>query len=272
MEVQHEISIVQWLEKLQAKGVYGFSVELLKQENPHYGNTAVKRALSRLSSKGKVLSVFKGYYLILPPQYATKGILPPHLYLDALMHYLQRPYYVSLLNAAAMHGAAHQQPQEYFVTTVFPVLRATHKRGQKVNFLSIHDFPQALIDKRKTEAGYLNFSNAVLTTTDLVQFEKRIGGLNRAAAVLVELVESINPGDFNPILLQHVPVTALQRLGYLLENVCHAKSLADALFEEMQLARLKLFRIPLKASESPKGHAAGNRWKVIVNVIIEIDG
>lgn len=271
MELPNEISMLQWLEKLQAKGVYGFSVERLKLENPQHTDTAVKRALSRLSSKGKVVSVFKGYYLILPPAYASKGILPPPLFLDAFMHYLQRPYYVSLLNAAAIHGASHQQPQEHFVTTLFPVLRPTHKKGLKINYISIKAFPETLLEKRKTEAGYLLYSNAVLTATDLIQFEKRVGGLNRAAAVLFELVESIKSSDFTPTLLNHVPVTALQRLGYLLDKVCHQKALADALFEAMLAAQLKLFRIPLKASDPTHGHAAGNRWKVVVNAAIEID-
>jgi hypothetical protein len=36
------------------------------------------------------------------------GIVPPEFYIDDLMKHLTRPYYVSLLNAAAFYGAAHQ--------------------------------------------------------------------------------------------------------------------------------------------------------------------
>lgn len=271
MAEQNEISILQWLDSLLAKGVYSFATESLQQEIPHYSDIAVKRALNRLSAKGKIVSVFKGYYLLLPPQYASKGILPPHLYLDAFMKYLQRPYYVALLNAAAFHGASHQQPQEHFVMTDFPVLRPTVKNGLKINYISIKSFPQSLIDKRKTEAGYLSISNAALTAGDLIQFEKRIGGLNRAATVLNELAEVIKPTDFTSELLQHVHVTALQRLGYVFENACHTLEIADALYEAMQRDALSLFRIPLKASKETKGFSSDNRWKVIVNSEIEID-
>lgn len=263
--------VASWSEKIQAQGRYGFALTEMKQANPELSDDAVKFALKRLSDKGKVLSVFKGYYLIIPPQYASKGILPPALYLDAFMKYLQRPYYVALLNAAAFHGASHQQPQEYFVMTEFPVMRPTQKKGLKINYVSIKSFPQSLIEKRKTEAGYLNISNAALTACDVVQFEKRVGGLNRAATVLNELAEVIKPTDFSSVLLQHVHATALQRLGYLLENACYNIELADALFDAMKREGLNLFRIPLKAAKETKGFSSDNRWKVIVNTEIEVD-
>lgn len=269
--VQGEISIIQWIDKLLAIGAYGFATEALQQEIPGYSDIAVKRALSRLSAKGKIVSLYKGYYLLLPPQYTSKGILPPQLYLDAFMKYLQRPYYVALLNAAAFHGASHQQPQEYFVMTDFPVLRPTQKKGLKINYISIKGFPQSLIEKRKTEAGYLEISNAALTAADLIQFEKRVGGLNRAATVLNELAEVIKPTDFTSVLLHHVHVTVLQRLGYLLENACFNTALANALFKAMKREELSLFRIPLKAAKETKGFSSDNRWKVIVNAEIDID-
>ena len=271
MAENNEISINQWLNNVLARGAYGFSKEALQEEIPDYTDIAVKRALSLLSTKGKIVSLYKGYYLIIPPQYASKGILPPEMYLDAFMKYLKRPYYVALLNAAAFHGASHQQPQEHFVMTSFPVLRPTQKNGLKVNYISIREIPKSLIDQRKTEAGYLNISNATLTACNLIQFEKRVGGLNRAGTVLNELVEVIKPADFTSNILNHVHVTTLQRLGYLLENVCFNLELANALFEAMKEEKLSLFRIPLKAVKKTKGFSSDNRWKVIVNSEIEID-
>jgi predicted transcriptional regulator of viral defense system len=267
----NEISINQWLDNLLARGAYGFAKEALRQDIPYYSEIAVKRALSRLSTKGKIVSLYKGYYLLLPPQYASKGILPPTLYLDAFMKHLNRPYYVGLLNAAAFHGASHQQPQEYFVMTDFPVLRPTQKKGLKVNYISIKEIPKPLIEKRKTEAGYLNVSNAALTACDLIQFEKRVGGLNRATTVINELTEIIQPSDFTKTLIKHTHITTLQRLGYLVESVCFQSELADTIFESMKKEGIKLFRIPLKASKETKGYSSDNRWKVIVNTEIDID-
>lgn len=263
--------LANWTEKILATGRYGFALSELKESHEQLTDMAIKSALTRLSDKGRILSIFKGYYLVIPPQYSSKGILPPALYLDAFMKHLQRQYYVALLNAAAFHGASHQQPQVYFVMTQFPVLRPTHKKGLRINYISIKKIPESLIERRKTEAGYLNVSNAALTACDLIQFEKRVGGLNRAATVLSELAEVLKPADFTTALLKQVHVTALQRLGYLLENICFQTALADALFEAMKRDELRLLRIPLKAAKETTGFSASNRWKVIVNTEIEID-
>lgn len=268
---QKEISVIEWIEQCQANGIYSFASESIQKELPGYSAIALKSALGRLSAKGKIISLHKGYYLILPPQFRSKGILPPHLFLDAFMNHLQRPYYLALLNAAAFHGASHQQPQEYFVTTNFPALRPTQKKGLKINYVSIKEIPGSLLDKRKTEAGYLNISNAALTAADLIQFERRVGGLNRASTVINELAEVIIPANFSPILLKHVHATTLQRLGFILENVCQNTELADELFEALKKEKLNLFRIPLKAAQDAKGFSSDNRWKVIVNTDIEID-
>lgn len=271
MDLHKEIRILTWIELLQSRGAFAFSIESAKTELSGYTGIALKRALSRMSGKGKIISIHKGYYLILPPQYAIKGILPPALFIEAFFKFLNRPYYISLLNAAAYHGAAHQQPQEYFVMTNFPVMRPTQKKGLKINYVSIDKIPENLLEKRKTEAGYLAVSNPVLTATDLVQFEKRIGGINRAATILNELMEVLKPSGFNEDILTHAAVTTLQRLGYLLEFVCNNKELSDSLFKKMEQRKLKLFRIPLKASGQTKGFFSGNRWKVIVNTEIDIE-
>lgn len=265
------LSLEKWVEQQLSLGKYGFALAALRNFFDEQTETALKFALKRLVDKGKILSIYKGYYLILPPQYSSKGILPPTLFLDTFMRFLERPYYVALLNAAAYHGASHQRAQEYFVMTNFPVLRATDKKGLKINYISIKQIPEKLLEQRKTEAGYLSVSNAVLTAADLVQFEKRIGGLNRASAVLNELAEVLQPTDFSSELLEYTPTTALQRLGYLLEFACHQSELADALYVAMEKHSLNCFRIPLKASGVTKGFSSENRWKVIVNTEIEID-
>ena len=197
--------------------------------------------------------------------------MPPTLFLDAFMKELGRPYYMAMLNAAAYHGASHQQPQEFFVVTDFPVLRPMQKKGLKVNYISKREIPEKLLDTRKTEAGYLKISNPALTATDLIQYAKRVGGINRVAIVLAELAESIKPDAFDANLLQQVPVTALQRLGYLLDKVFNNQPLANALYYALDKNNSPLFRIPLKASALAKGFTADDRWKVIVNTEIEID-
>ena len=266
---QHK-SLEDWTNYLLAQGKYAFALHQLRIAFPEQSESANKSALKRLVNKEQIISIHKGYYLIIPPQYRSKGILPPTLFLDAFMKELDRPYYLALLNAAAYHGASHQQPQEFFVVTGFPVLRPMQKKGLKLNYISKKEIPATLLDTRKTEAGYLKIANPALTATDLIQYAKRVGGINRVATVLAELAESIKTDAFDAHLLQHVPVTALQRLGYLLDKVLVNQPLANALYMALQNNNVPLFRIPLKAAAPTKGFTSDEKWKVIVNTPIEI--
>lgn len=264
------LSIRNWVESLASKGRHSFSLNDVRNTFVNDTEAAIKLKLTRLSGKGKVISIHKGYYLIITPQYASRGILPPSLFIDGLMKYLERPYYVGLLSAAGFYGAAHQQPQEYFVFTDFPVLRPTSKKNIRINYISKRMITEHHLEKIKTETGFIKVSNPALTALDLVQFDKRIGGLDRAATVLNELAEAIRPMQITENLLQEVPVTAIQRLGFLLEVILK-KDIGKHLYDQCKKAGLEFFRIPLRTSRPGKGFSSDERWKVIANSEIEID-
>jgi predicted transcriptional regulator of viral defense system len=270
VDVQQE-KLREWVERLLSKGKYIFQLEAVQEALPHYSETAVKRALSRLSEQDKILSVHKGVYLIIPPRYRAKGILPPPLFLDDLMHCLNRPYYLGLLNAAAYHGAAHQQPQTFFVFTNFPTLRPTQKKGIKIEFISRKTILPGLLEQRKTEAGYLTISNPALTAADLIHFEKRIGSLSRAATVLSELAEALQPESWTSELLQHKPVSVLQRLGYILDKVLKEKELALALLEACRRSGIHFSPAKLKTSSGKKDAALDPVWGIIPNIHLSLD-
>jgi predicted transcriptional regulator of viral defense system len=261
----------EWVNHLLANGRYAFTLKEFRMVFFERTLIANKFALQRLVNKGLIVSIYKGYYLLIPAQYQSRGMLPPNMFLDAFMKELDRPYYLALINAAGFHGAAHQQPQEFFVVTCFPVLRPMQKKGIKINYLSKKEIPSSLLDIRKTEAGYIKISNPALTAIDLIQYHKRIGGITRAASVLAELAEQIQPDAFNVDLLHHAPVTSFQRLGYILDKIIGQQTLANALYEVLQHHQAHFFRVPLKASAKTEGFAMNERWKVIVNVEIEID-
>jgi hypothetical protein len=130
-----------WINHLQSNGRLAFSLNNLRKEANTLSEEAIKLALNRLSGKDKILSIHKGYYLIIPPIYQSKGVLPPIYFIDEMMKNLNRPYYVGLLNAAALHGAGHQQPQTFCAVSNFPVLRPTIKKGIRINYLTIKEIP-----------------------------------------------------------------------------------------------------------------------------------
>ena len=261
-----------WIEECQSKGKLAFSLAELKKNFESDSETSLKRVLDRLSEKEKVVSVFKGYYVIVPPQYSSKGILPPAMFIDGLMKFLERKYYVALLNAAALHGSSHQQPQEYFIVTEYPVLRATSKKGIKINYISTRQLPpESLTEKKKTETGYINISNPLLTSIDLISYEKKIGGLNRASTVINELVETVKRNDISEELINYASVSSLQRLGFILDEVLNKKELAEKIFSLSKRIGLKFYLVPLKPSGKKNKEQINDKWKLKINTEIEID-
>lgn len=261
-----------WIEECQSKGKLAFSLAELRQRYQSDTETALKRVLDRLSKKEKVVSIFKGYYIIIPPQYSSKGILPAAMFIDGLMKFLERKYYVGLLNAAALHGASHQQPQEYFIVTSYPVLRTTNKKGLKINYISTRQLPpESLTEKKKTEAGYITVSNPLLTAIDLINYEKKIGGLNRASTVINELLETVKRNDVKEELINYTSVSSLQRLGFVLEEVLNKQDIAERIFSLCKKAGIKFYLIPLKASGKKDKEILNEKWKLMINTKIEID-
>jgi hypothetical protein len=261
-----------WIEECQSNGKLAFSLADLRQRFPADTQIALKRRLDRLSEQEKVVSIFKGYYIIIPPQYLSKGVLPVAIFIDGLMKFLDKKYYVGLLNAAALHGASHQQPQEYFVITEYPVMRPTQRKGLKINYISTRQLPpEALTEKRKTETGYITISNPILTAVDLIMYEKKVGGLNRASTVISELFETIKRNDVNEAIINYASVSTLQRLGFVLDEVLNKKEIADKIFSICKKSGAKFYLIPLKASGKNDKEIINEKWKLMINTKIETD-
>jgi len=192
-------------------------------------------------------------------------MLPPYLFIDDLMLSLDKPYYVGLLSAAALHGAAHQQPVGYTVITKSPAPRSVEK--QKILFFSKQKFLQDGIIQKKTPAGYINVSSPELTALDFFDYIHKFG-INRITTVLQELSEEMKPSLLLKIARQYPNTAAIQRLGYILNHVVFAEKLSDALWKALN-ERI-CFPVPLSPQKVKKGET-DTRWKIIKNMEIESD-
>lgn len=263
--------LINWVDQLASQGKSAFSIEELRAAFPENSDASLNLSINRLSKKNKVLSISNGYYLIISAQYSSRGILPPTMFLDGLMKYNSRQYYLALLNAAVFHGASHQQPQEFFVITGFPQMRITNKKGIKINYISKKTIPEKHIESLKTETGYVKISSSILTATDLVQFQKRVGGLSRVATVLEELADEIKPESITEEFVKEISLVTLQRLGYILDKILNKVNISEALYDTCIKANLKFNRKPLSESGEKKGFPFDEKWKVIINSKVEPD-
>jgi len=264
--------IKDYVQDLQKKGIFAFSLREIREKFPSFSEIAIKSALRRISDNNAIISVRKGFYAIIPIGYALRGTVPPELYIDNLMKYLNRPYYVSLLNAASYYGAAHQQPQAFSVITLFPPPRDTVKNGVYINFIATRKkIPQAWLRPFRTESGDIQVSKPELTAADLITHQKEIGGLNRAATVLYELAETLDFKLLDKRFFDFIPIPTIQRLGYLLECVLEQPELAEKLYAKAQAYKCKFQKIPLKQNNKKENFAVDKRWKIIINEQLEMD-
>lgn len=187
------------------------------------------------------------------------------------MAYLRKPYYVCMLSAAELLGAAHQRPQQFSVMTVLPRGQNVSTRNVMINWFYRDSLPEDTLIIRNTETGTIRISNPLLTAADLVQNQQHVGGLSRVATILEELTDQIDiERQFQP-LVPFIKTVTWQRLGYLLENIIEDSTTANQLYEELRSSAVRLIYKPLSTSTDDNPSQRDNRWKININVQIETD-
>ena len=265
------MSIASWIEGLAPSGRYTFSKEDVRKAFPSMSSPTVTTALHRAVAGGRVFSPCRGFYVVVPEEYRLWKAVPLEVYLDRMMQYLQRKYYVSLLSAAERHGAAHQAPIGFQVMVEPPVLRDKEREGYAIRYAERQEIPMAYIQRLEVPAGWLNVSGPELTAVDLVAYQEHTGGLTRAATVLEELSGKLDFTKLDNGFLKVAAAPVFQRLGYLLDRVLEEEAIADDLLSLMKSGGIKMKGVPLKLGAPADDAEVDRKWKVVVNQEIEID-
>ena len=239
------------------------------------GRGAFLDAAERLQRRKALLNLRQGFYVVVPPQYASWGAPPPAWYIDALMRHERQAYYVGLLKAAELHGATHQAVMEFQVLTAkrLPKIRA----GRNLivfYFRKDMDAVTAVIEDRKTDTGTMKISSAALTALDLLRYPQASGGIDNIATVLSDLGPKIDPEQL-AALTATVERPVAQRLGHLLARLGHG-ALTGPMLQALQ-ARGSLPWTELDRQEArdpdfaPEPQERDSRWRVIVRRVPELD-
>jgi len=248
---------------LAARGQYHFTTQEAVQATKS-SLTAVRAALRRLKRKGHIAAPYRGFHVIVPPEYRRLGCLPADQFIPQLMEHLGLAYYVALLSAARYHGAAHQQPQVFqiIVQKNRPALACGEVQVQFVARRNADRIPTIAFN---TPRGQVDVSTIEATAFDLVGYPEHAGGLDNVATTLVELLETAAPERLAAVAPLS-PVPWSQRLGYLLSLV-GLIDCADALGHHV--ARFASETVPLDPRRDTSGAARDERWKVMANVKVE---
>ena len=262
------MTVSSYIREREIRGQVTFTLEEIKEATGLSARSVVTE-LQRQVAHDRITIPYRGFYVVVPPQYALKGVVPPTYYIHELMKAVGKPYYICLLSAAAFHGAGHQRAMQTQVMTVSPRIKPSGMNKQ-LDWNYRQQIPSELLLSRNTEMGIALFSNTELTAVDLVQFAGHVGGYQRAATVLSELVNAMDISRMEQ-LFPYTSSATLQRLGYLLEFVLEEKEKAGELYGLLKAAYPNMKKVLLSNSVAANNDAESNRWHVNGNIEIEID-
>jgi len=241
----------------------------------HIGRGAFLDAAERLQRRKHLLKPRRGFYVIVPPQFASWGAPPPAWYIDALMRHEEQAYYVGLLKAAELHGASHQAVMEFQVVAGkrLPKIRAGRNL---IAFYYRKDMAAVAsgIEDRKTDTGKMKVSTVELTALDLLRYPQAAGGMGNIATVLSDLGSKIDAAKLAALSLSAERPVA-QRLGYLLDRVGY-RDRTELLYQALE-ARGSVTWTELDRKQNsntdlaPAPAERNDRWRVIVRRAPEID-
>ncbi len=262
--MSQDLTVSRWTEQLQSRGRYTFTRPEAEAETAR-SFVAAQTALRRLKNQGRIVSPRRGFYVIVPPEFRTAGSPPASWFIDDLMRFLDQSYYVGLLSAAAIHGAAHQQPMVFQVITCKPTreMRAGRVALQFMMSNKVNELP---ITEVQTETGTMRVATPETTAFDLVRYPARVGFHSNVATVLVELAELIDA----EALVNIAPLVGLpdvQRLGYLLDTIGR-EEVASPLATWLQTRRPRTVLLRTGGSVDVE---IDKRWHVLPNETIEAD-
>ncbi len=230
-------------------------------------------AAARLKKRGHIFAPRRGFHVITPTRYLKWGAPPPSWYIDAMMKDAGRPYYVALLKAAELNGAAHQAVMDFQVITdrQWKPIRAGRSKLAFYFRKDMESIEQG-IERRKTDTGSMRISSPALTAVDLVRYPHASGGISHAASVLHELVTQIDPTRLDA-LVPKLERSVVQRLGFLLDFLGQ-QELAACLERHLHSGHAPWVELEpreggvIAASEELE---RSSRWHIIVRRPIEID-
>jgi predicted transcriptional regulator of viral defense system len=265
-KVEKPQNLLAYIEYLQSRGHLTFTgIEAIAALK--ISRIALSRAAERLIQKKRIIHPVRGFYVIVPIEKRHSGAPDPLWFIDALMKYHGLPYYVGVLSAAALHGAAHQAPQEIQIVTNSQ-LRPLEAGTFRIRFLKKKSANVTATQLFKTPTGQIPVSTPEATALDLVKYLRWAGQLNNTTTVLSELAEKIDATRLVTAAKSCGELAVVQRLGYLLDQVAATK-LTKKLHEWLSKQKPG-FAVLHPGMESSKKQS-NKKWTLIINDKLEID-
>ncbi len=212
----NRVLLSDWTVELLSEGRLTFTIDEAVQ-SLGVSRGAFLDAAERLQRKKLLVRPRFGFYVVTPPKFISFGAPPPFMYIDDLMRYENRSYYVALRKAAEYQGATHQGIMQFQVMT--DKLMPTMVVGGTVIVFYYRKNINSIkvgVEERKIRTGKYYISSPELTAFELLSYPRSIGTINNIATVLVDLGEVLKSKKLG-LLSKAFKQPIIQRLGYLLD-------------------------------------------------------
>lgn len=260
--------LTEYLDELQSRGKLTFvSTELPEKLNVNV--ETVKKFLQRLKAKKKVFQIRREFWAIVPPEYYARGVIPIALFVDDLMKFLKKDYYIALHSAAQMFGAAHQQPMEFCIMIKKTPMRNIRNKRLTLKFIVKESWSDQDIIQKQTNTGFINISSPELTALDLVCFSYAVGGKSMVLTIISELIESIKPRKLYQTAKRYNHIPTVQRLGYIIDHYLENDKISNVLKKIIDENKPRI--IPFSVKHQTEGFEISRKWNIIPNLELEND-
>jgi predicted transcriptional regulator of viral defense system len=228
-------------------------------------------SLQRSIEAHRMVSVTKGGWVPVPPEYRKSGAPPPAHFVDPMMKLMGHDYYIGFLSAAEMHGASHQAPMVFQVAT--PALLRDRRIGQsRLQFVRRSETATRSTERRIVPTGRVNVSTPEVTVLDLVETPRLGAGLSNVATVIGDLIsDEILDVEKLANDATGYPTSVVQRAGYLIDFMATELELAvETKAVHDYVSGSKPTTVPLRPGQPNRG-VRDDRWRVDVNTDVEHD-
>jgi predicted transcriptional regulator of viral defense system len=223
--------------------------------------------LAPLVKRSEIISPCRGFWIPIPFEYRQWGAPEAIYYIDRMMRFLEIDYYIGWMSAASILGANHHAVQVFQVATERLVRnrvigRSDFRFFQRSNVGSLPIFPY------KAQTGTVKVSTRAATMLSVTNDLSIVAGLDNAANIIIELSETEEPFvDEVAACSSLFPISALRRLGWILENFTETSKL-DILAKLSKESSVKVSKL---TSYKAYSDHIDNRWSIDLNERIEPD-
>lgn len=226
-----------------------------------------RRVLFSLARKGVLYRIFKGCYVVIPPDMLydkSSFINDPYIIIDQLMEVVNQKYYVAYQSAIHLHGIAHQLP--FALSVVVLKQRKPLKLGEsRIEFRKVSKRDFFGIRRMKYSNVFLNVSDIEKTILDCVIRYDLCGGIDEVCRAISDAGEKIKPRRLLNYIEKMNCRSVSQRLGFILDKLDQSGYKIDKKLiagVEKHIGKKTYLLDP----RSRKKGKVSKRWKIIENI------